>query len=204
MRRLWLFSPLLAGFLFLAQADSLPQPYALVPIADYARFHSGDLVFRQGRDAASQIVLASRAASQFSHVGLLWVNRGAVWVIHAVPAESDHETGRVKIEPLSLFSRSDRAARIAILQPPRAVGQGARAADNARHYLGRPFDTDFDLDNDHALYCTELVARAWSPLGLNLAQRLEPIHLPFHADNYLLPQTVYEQLQHSQVAAYAI
>jgi hypothetical protein len=204
MHRLWFISPLLAGFLFLAHADSLPPPHALVPLADYARLHSGDLVFRQGRDAVSAAVLATRSASQFSHVGILRVVHGAVWVIHAVPAEADHATGGVKIEPLSQFGRSDRAARLAVVQPFSNLRQGERAALNAQHYVGQPFDADFNLHDDHALYCTELVARAWAPLGLNLATRLEPVQLPFYEGRYLLPQTLYEQLSRSEVATYVM
>jgi hypothetical protein len=135
---------------------------------------------------------------------MLWVVHGEVWVIHAVPAESKTEPGGVKLEPLSLFGRSDRAARLAVVQPFSSLDQGERAALNARRYMGRPFDADFDLKDDRTLYCTELVARAWAPLGLNLSTRLEPVHLPFYAGQYLLPQTLYEQLRRKQVAIYTI
>lgn len=41
----------------------------------------------------------------------------------------------------------------------------ARALVRAFEMFGRPYDFDFDFATDHAVVCTELVWRAWRPMG---------------------------------------
>lgn len=195
MKRLVLISPLLAGFLLLANSDALPVLRVLVTADDYANIKSGDLIFRQGTDAVSAAVLASKAKSTYSHVGMIVVENEAVLVLHAVPAEAANEAGGVKLESINVFARSDRAAHVAIARPKTAFEVGAVAAESALKYQGRPFDAAFNLQDASEIYCTELVARAYFPLNINFYQKLQAVNFPLINQPLLLPQDVFEQAQ---------
>lgn len=200
MKRFCLLSPLLVGFLLLVTADAMPVLRSLVPIEIHVQLKSGDLIFRQGTDAVSAAVLAGKAKSIYSHVGMIMVKDGVPWVIHSVPAETESEAGGVKLEPLDLFARSDRAIHVAIMRPRRMQADtGARAVSNALKLIGRPFDAAFNLQDDSEIYCTELVARAYFPLNINLYQKLQAVQLPFISGYFLLPQDIFEQSQLTKV-----
>jgi len=188
-----LFSPLFAGFLLLVASDSTPVLRSLIPIETYAQLKSGDLIFRQGSDTASAVVLAGKTKSIYSHVGMIVIKNKAALVIHAVPAETKNEVGGVKLESVDLFTRSDRAVHVAIMRPQYNVGENA--AKKALTYIGKPFDAAFNLQDDSALYCTELVARSYLPFNINLYKKLQIVRLPFFNGQFLLPQDIFEQTQ---------
>ena len=101
---------------------------------------------------------------------------------------------------MDLFARSDRAIHVAIMRPRRMQADtGARAVSNALKLIGRPFDAAFNLQDDSEIYCTELVARAYFPLNINLYQKLQPVQLPFISGYFLLPQDIFEQSQLTKV-----
>lgn len=98
----------------------------------------------------------------YGHVGVVSLDAdGGLFVIHAGgdPISGD---GRVQWSAFDGFIGSSKAA--ALYRP--AVD--AAAADTALAYLaaaaarGAPFDAAFSLDTEDALYCTELVWRAFS------------------------------------------
>lgn len=201
-------SPLIAGFLLLAISDGKVMPHILLQGMDYSRFQTGDIIFRQGKDPASIAVLAGRNKSVYSHVGIVVIEKGEVFVVHAVPAEAKDEIGGVKLDPLDFFVSSERASHIAVMRVLRNSGGrkvvipaelGMQASKNALNYLGRPFDTDFNLQDNKALYCTELVARAYFPLGVDFYKKLETLQLPFLRGNYLLPQDIFESQQLTKI-----
>lgn len=199
-------SPLTAGFLIVSAlslvADDRSALYAVVPIKSYHMYQSGDLVFRQGVDAVSVAVLATKPLSQYSHIGLIMLKGKQVLVIHAAPAEDKLEVDGVKIETLALFSQSNRATHIAVMRVSNDRAIGKLATKNALKYLGRPFDTAFNLQNEDSIYCTELVARAYLPLQINLIVKLQKINLPFVKGNYLIPQDVFEKANLMKVAIF--
>src|ERR1051326_1163247 len=131
--------------------------------------HSGDIIFRRGVSIESQAVIAMDGASTFSHVGIVLRQRDAVLVVHVVPGEGGADT--TKIEPIEDFLRSDRASAArayrVISENPSQI---ERAVEIAKDYAQRqiPFDKNFDLTSDDALYCTELVWRAYQKAGLDL------------------------------------
>lgn len=152
------------------------------------------MIFRRGVGTISQVVLGMDAAGVFSHAGMISLDSGAPRVIHAVPAEAEDEADRTKSEPLAVFLDPTRASRLALYRlDPRHVPDAERRAqqaseaaeDMARRAV--PFDREFDLASGDAVYCTELVWRAFLTAGVDLEVHPTQLHLPFLRQPVLLP-----------------
>lgn len=156
----------------LALGFSIDKKFQTEPVgfsAGEANLRSGDILFVRGVGLLSRAVLEVDAASRFSHVGLV-VRLGSVTsVIHAAPGGSLGREAEIRIEPISVvLSRVRAAAVYRLREDDEALGE--RAAVIARSYLRehRLFDADFRLDTAKALYCTELVWRAYLEAGFDL------------------------------------
>lgn len=158
----------------------LPLPrLAPIRIEPYAVF-PGDLIFRRGRSLVSRAVLSMDGKSEYSHVGIVVSDGASIAVVHALPPEEENPGG-VVAESLPAFLAPELASAAAVYRP-RDSGVGVRAAARAWTYARprRPFDSGFDLSTPDAVYCTELVWRAYLEEGVDLVGR------DFH-DRYLLP-----------------
>lgn len=163
-----------------------PAPTSL-PDGVHEQLNEGDLVFRRGRDLMSRMVLAGESGSQFSHVGLL-VRRDSTWmVLHALPDEGV-TPGGVRLDTLTTFIAPDKAATWAVFAHP-AVHASAKTIDTAT-YLGIPFDATFVWSDASRLYCTELVVRAWSGMGVEVADELSFLTAPLLAEPVLAPDAL--------------
>jgi hypothetical protein len=156
----------------------------------------GDLVFRRGRSFGSQAVLSVDPASPYSHVGILAsISRASDWqVIHVMP-QAVADTSPVQIESLVTFISTDQASDYAIyrLRAPDTQGTAARAADIARGFYDRGvvFDSQFDLSKEDAMYCTELVWKAYLGAGVDLMDgRLDALEGPFFSGLFVLPSSL--------------
>jgi uncharacterized protein YycO len=118
--------------------------------------------------------------SEYSHVGIVASAGTSIEVVHAIPPE-EGQPGGVVAEPLESFLAPELAAAAAVYRP-RDSEAGIRAAARAWRYARprRPFDSGFDLSTPDAVYCTELVWRAYLEEGVDLVGR------DFH-ERYLLP-----------------
>lgn len=205
-------SLLIAGFLILVAPSAKltshstvlysKASYSIVPTSSFGLYRSGDLVFRQGKGFASEAVLATREASQYSHVGMIVLKDQQVMVLHAAPAETDDEYSGVKLEPLALFAQNDRARHVAVMRPFQQEVVGQQAMKNALKYLGRPFDDEFDLQDDASIYCTELIALAYLPLDIDFYQQLRSAQIPFLEGLFLAPQDIFEKSTLTKVKSY--
>ena len=177
------------GSLALLSLSSPPPPDAEAKSGRWrvrfeeARFTSGDLVFRRGRSLVSRVVLAVDGGSEYSHVGLVSVIGGQVWVLHAVPPEEPERKGGVLAEPLSAFLAPDKATAAGLYRP-RDAGAAAVAEGAAWRFVRArvPFDSAFDLATSNEMYCTEMVWRAYREAGIDLAPPD-----PGRKEKYLLP-----------------
>jgi hypothetical protein len=146
-------------------------------------FVAGDVIFRRGRSLVSRVVLAADGGSEYSHVGLISLVDGKVWVLHAVPPEEPAEQGGVIAEPLSAFLAFDKATGAGLfrVRDARAAAIAEKAAWSfVRAHI--PFDSAFDLSTPNQLYCTEMVWRAYREAGVDLAPSD-----PGRNEKYLLP-----------------
>jgi uncharacterized protein YycO len=128
----------------------------------------------------SRAVLSLDGKSEYSHVGIAVADGSRIRVVHALPPE-EKNPGGVIAEPLESFLVPELASAAAIYRP-RNSGTGARAAARAWAYARTrtPFDSGFNLATPGALYCTELVWRAYLDEGVDLVGR-------DFQDRYLLP-----------------
>lgn len=108
----------------------------------------------------------------YSHVGIIVIERGQAFIIHANPSD-DSRTDRVIKEPwhavISPRRITDAAIfRLADVTTARTVGFVAAGVAHQFEREALPFDHDFDLFTPRKLYCTELVWRAYMAAGIDL------------------------------------
>lgn len=130
-------------------------------VPDTVHLQTGDLVFRRGESRESRAVTTFDRKSDYTHVGMV-MNVGGRWmVLHAVPNEraTKQEKDSVKLEPIGVFFRSDRALMGGIYRYPLTPADTLRLLHKGLQLYGRHplFDCQFDLEDTVSLYCTELV-----------------------------------------------
>lgn len=130
----------------------------------------GDLALRQGTGLDSEAVLRlDSAGGQYSHIGIVVSDNGKWKVVHAVPGESRDGIDRVKIESIDTFFLSTRAAHGAVMRLRGCSAVAAReAAQSAARLVGVPFDYNYNWQDTTRLYCTQLIAVAYSSAGIDL------------------------------------
>lgn len=155
--------PVLLFGVLLALAGCQRRPaVAVYALPDTLLLRSGDLVFRTGVSRESRAVTALDRKSDYTHVGMVVLDGDHWRVLHAVPNEraTEQEADSVKLEPLEVFFRSDRAVQGGVYRYPLAPGDTSRLLRRglALYYDRHPlFDTRFDETDTNAFYCTELV-----------------------------------------------
>ena len=132
--------------------------------APVPQLQSGDLVFHTSRSQQSAAIQAA-THSPLSHVGLVEVTARGTFVLEAVQP--------VRRTPFERWRARGEAGRVLVLRHPAAdAAARERVLQEARRHLGKPYDARFGWD-DEALYCSELVHKAYARgAGLQLG-RLE-------------------------------
>lgn len=132
----------------------------------------GDVVFFRTVTWRGYVVrLLELGHDDYSHVGIVAGNGpGGLTIVHAAPVGAAGEDGTVQVEPLRQILARSEIADLAFYRPraaPAAAEEGVRIASR---YAARktPFDHDFDLTDDGAVYCTELIFLAYRGAGLDL------------------------------------
>ncbi|MEF8816585.1 MAG: YiiX/YebB-like N1pC/P60 family cysteine hydrolase [Salinibacter sp.] len=182
MRRASVIVCVIAAVVWAGAESSSPggarDPDDALDVQDTSQFRTGDLLFVRGTSWQSRIVLfldgyIEDYGSHFSHVGMVWRRNGRAYVIHASPKSllGVQDDGSVRLEPLRQFLSAAHISRAALyrvgVEDPRTA---ERAATMAREYVNRalPYDRVFDASTPGALYCTELVWRAYRAAGLRV------------------------------------
>lgn len=153
---------------------------------DDSLFQEGELIFRQG-DSMESIAIRATQGGGWSHVGIV-VRRpnGDLVVLHAMPPTSANTTKGVDQVPIDTFLRETDAFG---LYRPISAEAGRSAAIEAQHYEGRPFDAELDADTDQAIYCTELIVRAFARTEQPINPVRRQLNIPFLGHRPLiLPQ----------------
>jgi len=146
----------------------------------------GDVICRMGDRIWSTLIgSASQGKRRFSHLGIVRIRDSTITVINAeclTPGrnESVNETALADFLILAKTVGVYRANFI----------DGAALSEKAIEYLGRPFDWDFDLDDESKIYCTELLyavikhtAPEHTPKPVRIRWRSKPIIPPEVAAN---------------------
>ena len=138
---------------------------------------SGDLVFVAipsdydlNADSMSGAIAASTSAGadkMLIHVAILEVQGDSTWIIDAT---IKHGVDRHPLDTfLSDFTLRDGSLpEFEIMRPDVSAEQAARFVENAKKFLGQPYDVHFLPDNG-AMYCSELVYNSYiTPDGEHL------------------------------------
>ncbi|MCK9421589.1 MAG: hypothetical protein M0Q38_03230 [Bacteroidales bacterium] len=161
-----LLLPLLifCGFYFHFRGAQVPEREKFASIL----FHDGDLVFRRGRSVESFAVYLADRNRDFSHIGLVVMDHGKPYVIHAVPGESGEKISLVSKEPIQRFLDGSKASHWAVYRSRFSISKLHLVAIKALEFCNRKteFDNDYDLTTDSRLYCTELVLKAYQAAGI--------------------------------------
>jgi len=133
------------------------------PIPEFIKLQSGDLIFRRGRSAESHVVLLTDHKSQFSHVGIIYVENLVPYVIHAVPGENKGGPDFIKKEKLTTFLAPEKASTYSIYRSDYSeeINKSAALFANQLYRQKLLFDNKYDLKTDDKLYCTELVLKVF-------------------------------------------
>jgi len=131
---------------------------------------------------------------EFAHVGVIVGVEGDARVVHADPTGA----GAVRLERLSELLRREEISSIAIYHPRVRDAEAARAAKTALKYASSrtPFDFEFSLTDDHAVYCTELVWLLYRTAGLRIERSS---HILFPSDllqNWILQNQNVQRATH--------
>ncbi|HEX8253332.1 MAG TPA: YiiX family permuted papain-like enzyme [Thermoanaerobaculia bacterium] len=155
-----------------ALALFLTLPAASAPLESVLR--EGDIIFHESRSAQSRAIQLA-TGSRYSHMGILYRNKGQWFVYEAVQP--------VKLTPLkSWIVRGERQHFVvkrlknASLLTPATL---ARMRQVGEQYRGKPYDLTFEWD-DRRIYCSELVwkiYRGGAGIEIGRLQRLRDFDL---------------------------
>lgn len=166
----------------------------MLPTHWKGQLRDGDILFRRGKEAVSDAVLALDPRSVYSHVGIVVLHGSEPLIVHAVPAEAHGEGDAVKLEPVSRFLAADRSSGMALYRLHEAPDHtSAKIAAREALRLAQahtPFDNAFDLDTPDQLYCTELVWHVFRKAGIDLAPKPPSNHFLLWSGHYIPPSTL--------------
>lgn len=155
----------------------------------------GDIVFRCGDSAASQLVLFADKESAYSHTGIVDFSAGQWWVIHAVPGERDNPDApdRIKREGIDSFFACKKAKKGAIMRIKGDTIAPNAATDKAFELFtrGTLFDHLYDSHDTTSMYCTELIVYAYRKSGIKLLEDEGTyLNLPGLPGTYFMPSDI--------------
>lgn len=130
---------------------------------------SGDLIFRSGNDETSHAARQmSRIDTSFSHCGIVIKENSQAYVFHSIGG-ADNPSGRLLKQPIDQFCNLSQNNSFAIyrLSSRLKVEAAIKSVVNQYYIQGLTFDLYYNLRTDHAMYCSEFVAKS-----LNSAYRL--------------------------------
>jgi hypothetical protein len=135
------------------------------------RWKTGDVVCLNGSSMRSKAVrLLQGHSTDFSHVGIVVVENGVPFIVHADPS-----AGLVIMQRWDVVLRGGDIAGGAIYRY-RHVSEHIRiiVSETALRLVRErvPFDKEFDQSNCSRLYCTELVVRAYAEAGVELRSQV--------------------------------
>jgi len=114
--------------------------------------NDGDIICRMGDRIWSQFFRdLSPTERRFSHLGIVRIRDDEITVIHSEPLQDgDDVVTEVPLEKFLRFALSAGVFRLHDLE-------GHLVSDTAMEFIGRPFDWQFNMEDDSKLYCTELL-----------------------------------------------
>lgn len=142
----------LGALLLLVLVGCLPYKTAYIYDISQYDFQDGDILLQH---IPSQLcsVIADITESQYSHCGMIVYRGGRPYVLEAI--------GPVRYTSISTWLSRGARGRFTQLRPKNlSKAQIAAAIKEAQQFLGRPYDIQYELD-DEKIYCSELTYKAY-------------------------------------------
>ena len=131
------------------------------------QWHPGDILFMDGISLRSRAVrFIEGYSTDYSHVGVIVMESGVPFVIHADPTLGHvvKERWDVVLSPNQILGGAVYRLRNA---QPKVIGTVVTEVNQfARDHV--PFNSHFDQNATNRLYCTQLVWRAYDDAGVDL------------------------------------
>jgi hypothetical protein len=181
-------------FLFLILNISQSKTPGINTVPEY-NIQNGDLIFRRGYSTQSRAVILADRKSRYSHVGIICIENGMPFVIHAVPIENKGEPDFIKKEKLTEFLNPKKASEFEIYRSDFSKEIKNRAVVNAIQFFENKlsFDNKYDFTSDDQLYCTELVLKAFQTDSFNsLAIKSTRLNFIFGNIDVIMPGNIIE------------
>jgi len=142
------------------------SPGALFPRSELADIHPGDIILRKGNTFLSDMIARAFPQGQdLSHCGIIVDTPRGLSVIHTISGRISDRDG-IRLTPLLEFVSEAQDLRVKIIRPKENVNKDKLCAAAFRCLQARiPFDHEFRLDDDKALYCSELVRKVMLEAG---------------------------------------
>ena len=140
----------LAAYFYVSKPSLTPVP----------KLETGDIAFRRENSFWGDIATsAARKEGKYSHSGVIVVEKGKIYVIHAY-ADVNSKQAEVAKQSLDEFLHNASAKGFYRLNFPAKIRTDI-AKQALVYYNNRtPFDDNFSLEDDKKVYCTELVWRS--------------------------------------------
>lgn len=150
----------------------------------------GDLVFRSGLSMESSAVLAAAPHSRFSHVGVVADTHAGRRVVHALPPEASFPGG-VIVSTWREFAAATDVRAVAVFRV-RGLSARERAgiASQALVQVGKPFNSDLDLEPSHGVYCTQVALAALLHVDPTVSSFVRPTRLALLSQPVFLPDSL--------------
>lgn len=127
------------------------------------------LAARQGRGLEARVLRGKDPFCKWTHLGLAFARPGSQqWrVLHADPGQGHN--GRVREDSFTEFA--DQALSACLMDlPVEDVRTATALRTEALRYVGVPFDGRYDWTRSDAVYCTSLLWRILSIVGIPVPQ----------------------------------
>jgi hypothetical protein len=120
---------------------------------------NGDLVLRRGKSMESFAVYIFDKNRDYSHIGIVAIDNNKPYIIHIVPDKPD----MVRKDTPEEFLSDENASHFLILRPDFSQQELKSVANSALQFYTDKliFDNNYSIQSDSALYCTELVIKAF-------------------------------------------
>lgn len=123
---------------------------------------TGDLILRHGKGFVSDAMLSfSTNDPQYSHSGIIEIENGQAFVIHAVGGE-ENETNYTRREPIAVFCHPYSIHKFGVFRF--CIEDSVMddfVAQMKRYYAQKiEFDLDFDMYTEEKMYCSEMIYKA--------------------------------------------
>ncbi len=144
----------------------------------------GDIIFHESRSAQGP-ALAAATGSRYTHMGILFKDKGhwfvfeAVQPVQATPLKTWIRRGKNGHYVIKRLVDRDKVMTKKVITRMKKIG---------RHYLGKNYDSRF-LWNDHELYCSELVYKIYTRgagIDIGSLQKLKSFNLSHPAVKKLM------------------